>query len=110
MSAWNCRDCRDWWGWPNDCPKCREGRQNARTNNRPRAPDQREPQLAERSADRVEGMDDLAGEESKAEACPNCGGTGWQWLMPDGHKVECSGCDGSGEAPWVEKCKPVEIT
>lgn len=32
------------------------------------------------------------------ERCRDCEGTGWQWFMPDGHKVECSTCDGSGAA------------
>lgn len=30
-------------------------------------------------------------------ACKECGGVGNYWLMPDGERVECSSCCGSGE-------------
>lgn len=32
-------------------------------------------------------------------ACDECGGMGWYYLMPDGERVECSMCEGTGEFP-----------
>lgn len=33
---------------------------------------------------------------SPISTCADCEGQGWNWSMPDGHKVECGACEGSG--------------
>lgn len=31
------------------------------------------------------------------EKCLQCGGKGTTTMMPDGHEIECTACEGSGE-------------
>ena len=35
--------------------------------------------------------------DDETKPCPVCQGLGLTELMPDGHEVECSHCEGSGE-------------
>ena len=42
---------------------------------------------------------------SEPTRCEACGGTGWKWMRLE-ERVECSACEGSGEASSVSEPTP----